>query len=278
MAADKVDDLKIEVLRKDKQKIWVRDSFRTVRDSEGKAIYFEGFVEQVAQQDATESALRETQAWNTALAENSAAAVAVKDRNGRYLFANKRFQDMNGLKLSDILGKTPGDIFHGEAGLSPTEHDREVLESGRPVEREETLPTLDGPRTFVVSKFPIENKAGDGSGGALGLIATDITDRKAAEESLRESRQRLDDALDSISEGFSLYDADDRLVLCTGAISSSTPDWKALPFRAPVRDYLPGCGGTRIDCGRGRERGGMAEGAPLKSTVPPNGIRPIFRP
>ena len=94
------DDLKIEVLRKDQQRIWIRDSFRTVRDSEGKAIYFEGFVEEIAQQDETESALRETQAWITALAENSAAAVAVKDRNGRYLFANKRFQDMNGLKLN----------------------------------------------------------------------------------------------------------------------------------------------------------------------------------
>ena len=31
---------------------------------------------------------------------------------------------------------------------------------------------------------------------------------------IREARQRMTDAIESISEGFSLYDADDRLVLC----------------------------------------------------------------
>lgn len=57
---------------------------------------------------------------------------------------------------------------------------------------------------------------------AVGLVLTwllkrlvgEIESRARAEEALRESEQRLIDAIESISECFSLFDADDRLVLC----------------------------------------------------------------
>ena len=47
---------------------------------------------------------------------------------------------------------------------------------------------------------------------------SDITERKRAEEAalkeIREARTRLTDAIETISEGFSLYDAEDKLVIC----------------------------------------------------------------
>src|SRR5262245_8729347 len=46
---------------------------------------------------------------------------------------------------------------------------------------------------------------------------SDITERKQAEIAFRRSEQRLTDAIDTISEGFSLYDADDRLIVCNKA-------------------------------------------------------------
>ena len=44
-----------------------------------------------------------------------------------------------------------------------------------------------------------------------------IREHEGAETKLRESEQRLVDAVESISEGFSLYDVDDRLILCNSA-------------------------------------------------------------
>lgn len=42
----------------------------------------------------------------------------------------------------------------------------------------------------------------------------DMTDRKAREEELKGARETLHDAIESLSEGFALYDADERLVMC----------------------------------------------------------------
>ncbi len=43
---------------------------------------------------------------------------------------------------------------------------------------------------------------------------SDVTAPKEAEIAFRRSEQRLSDAIESLSEGFSLYDAQDRLIIC----------------------------------------------------------------
>jgi adenylate cyclase len=59
----------------------------------------------------------------------------------------------------------------------------------------------------------------DGDGQPIEVIGSwsDVTRRREAELASRRSEQRFIDAIESISEGFSLYDADDRLVLCNSA-------------------------------------------------------------
>jgi PAS domain S-box-containing protein len=61
---------------------------------------------------------------------------------------------------------------------------------------------------------------------------TDITAQKTIEEDLRRTRQRLRDAIDSISEGFAVFDADDRLVLYNDEYINTTP--YLLGFANPV--------------------------------------------
>lgn len=51
-------------------------------------------------------------------------------------------------------------------------------------------------------------------------IVNDATTAKGEEELLREERDRMRDAIESINEGFALWDADDRLVLINGRYAS----------------------------------------------------------
>ena len=59
----------------------------------------------------------------------------------------------------------------------------------------------------------------DKDGQPLEVIGSwsDVTARKYAEIDSQRSEQRLTDAIESISEGFSLYDAEDRLIVCNSA-------------------------------------------------------------
>ncbi|HEX3971331.1 MAG TPA: PAS domain-containing protein, partial [Stellaceae bacterium] len=61
---------------------------------------------------------------------------------------------------------------------------------------------------------------------AIALIATftDITERHAAEQRQRELEVLLRDAIDSISEGFVIYDANDRLVICNEGYRQIYPE------------------------------------------------------
>jgi PAS domain S-box-containing protein len=85
----------------------------------------------------------------------------------------------------------------------------------------------------------------DGDGQPIEVIGSwsDVTRRKSAEAASRRSEQRLTDAIESISEGFSLYDADDQLVICNSAYGEllypglGTPA-PGTPFEALARNSV----------------------------------------
>jgi len=63
--------------------------------------------------------------------------------------------------------------------------------------------------------------------GTFGTVQ-DITERKEAERVARESRNRLSDAIESVSQGFVLYDSEDRFVLANGRFREMFPELSAL--------------------------------------------------
>ena len=69
---------------------------------------------------------------------------------------------------------------------------------------------------------------------------SDVSARKNAEIALRQVERRLTDAIESISEGFSLYDADDRLVVCNSNYGELlwhglTPPVPGTPYETIIR-------------------------------------------
>lgn len=65
-------------------------------------------------------------------------------------------------------------------------------------------------------------------------VGSDVTDCKLAQEGMRTAQQSLRDVIDSISEGFALYDADDRLVLYNDNFVKATPQLAAFDSPAGV--------------------------------------------
>lgn len=134
-------------------------------------------------------ALRESEERFRAFLDHAPNLAFIKALDGRYLYANRRFQEAFGLDQKSLVGKTDTELFPREQADQFQSNDHRVLASGEAMEFEEIALYTNGPHTNIVVKFPVRD--GTGRIYATGGIVTDITDRKRAEENLRQSQEEL---------------------------------------------------------------------------------------
>lgn len=147
-----------------------------------------------------------------ALLDNSPDPVYFKDRDHRFLAVSKSKVHHRGTTQEDIVGKTDFD-FLPEAEAKATHADeQQVIETGQPlVNRTEQITQADGStRWYSVSKAPYYDENGEVA-GIVG-ISRDITERKQAEEALRQSEGKLQAMLESLHDHMGMMDKDLNIV------------------------------------------------------------------
>ena len=135
------------------------------------------------------AALRESEARFRAFFDHAPNLAFMKTLDGRYLYANHRFQEAFGLEETSPIGKVDAELFSSDQAEHFRANDLLVLESGTAMEFEERSLYRDGVHTNLVVKFPLQDESGRTY--ATGGIVTDITDRKRAEEKLRHNQEEL---------------------------------------------------------------------------------------
>jgi len=134
--------------------------------------------------------------------DNSPAVIAVKDIGGRYLRINLQFEEIFGLDRSKILGRTDHEVFDKECADRFRANDIRVIQTGRPIEFEETAFHLDGLHDYISIKFPLYDDAGVVY--ATAGISTDITERKRSEEKIRSNEQLFRTVFENAQIGVSI--------------------------------------------------------------------------
>jgi len=124
-----------------------------------------------------------------AIAATSSVAIFVKDRDGRYQLVNRYLADLWDAPVEEILGKTDFELLPEGMARQLRINDRRVMDSGGPMTLEERVEFDGEPLVYLSSKVPLV--ADDGEVYGICGIAADITDRKAAEATLRENEERF---------------------------------------------------------------------------------------
>ncbi|MCW3058237.1 MAG: domain S-box protein [Capsulimonas sp.] len=147
-----------------------------------------------------ERTMKEGQQLLEGIIDNTPAVVYAKAVDGKYLLANRRFCEMFHFTKEAVIGKTDHDLFPKDAADAFRAMDVRVAERGEAITGEETAPQDDGLHHFISVKCPIRDS--EGNTNIVFGISTDISERKRAEEALRESEERtrliIETALDAV--------------------------------------------------------------------------------
>jgi PAS domain S-box-containing protein len=224
------------------------------------AVLYSDLVEENAERRRAEQALEANQKTLKAIVDNSATSIYLKDREGRFLLANRQVGNLLRVPSEDILGKTDAELFPAPVAETIRDHDRRVLEAGTSMEWEEEVPLPDGPHTFLSVKFPL----GEGTGPrALCGISTDITERKQAERTQRflaEASRKLmalgyDATLESVAD-LAVPELSDQCIVIAVAenneLSRTAASGVCLEKLESLRDALIS---PAVDADRARNRG-----------------------
>ncbi|MCZ6698047.1 MAG: PAS domain-containing protein [Planctomycetota bacterium] len=142
----------------------------------------------ITKRKRAERTLKESEQRFGAFIDNSPAAILIKDVEGRYLVANRRWHKWFNPSGREILGKTVFDFYPEEHAREVIESDRHVVETKTPLEVEMDTPFADGTsRTTLLQKFPIIDSKGEIT--AIGGMNTDITEFKSMEVQLRQAQK-----------------------------------------------------------------------------------------
>ena len=133
-----------------------------------------------------------------ALLAQAPACMAVKDLDGRYLFVNDQYERNFHISCDEILGKNDFELFDRAIAEAFIAADKSVLSSGETQYIEEQAPVDGVLHHFLTIKFPIPDQEGEWI--AVGLIATDITERKVIENELQLTKTALEMSNEELRE------------------------------------------------------------------------------
>ncbi len=240
---DMIRAFEAQLYRKDGSRIWLSMNVKVVRHQDGSVAFYEGIVEDISERKRAEKALLESEARYREFANSLPQTVVECDEKGSISFAN--------INSFTIFGYTKEDLDRGLnifQMIVPGNHDRAKdnirhVFLGKQTGNEYTALRKDG-STFPILVYttPIvrENMPVN-----LRVILIDITERKRAEEELRESQRRLADIIEFLPDATLAIDNEGKVIAWNRAIETMTGVMKEDMLGKGDHEYAVPFYGTR---------------------------------
>ncbi|MEI6436225.1 MAG: PAS domain-containing sensor histidine kinase, partial [Bacteroidota bacterium] len=183
---------------------WYELHFSPIRDNAGNVTGAVHIVRNVTRRKLAEEELFESKEKYRTLFENSGINVFILDRDGVFQDMNTNAAKLFGGKPVDFIGKTIFDLNSKTVAEEYYESNRRIIESGVGRLYETLFEFPIGRKTFLVQEQVIKDV--DGNNVALQSSSIDITERKQAEEELRESEEKLNALFGAMTEMVALHE------------------------------------------------------------------------
>jgi PAS domain S-box-containing protein len=178
------------VIFSDETVCWQHWEHRGIYSCDGYLLEYQAVGRDITERKQAEEKLAEQKLFRETLMDAIPVPIYFKDKNACYIGFNKSFEEFYGKSKEDLLGKSVYDLAPIELADVYHAKDEELfLNSGSQVYESEVIDASGEMHEVVFHKAAYLGQDGEVN-GLIGAIL-DISERKQAEEALRESREKF---------------------------------------------------------------------------------------
>ena len=175
-------------IRKDSIIVWVLNSVSVIRDKHGQPLNLVRSSQDISEQLQLRESLRQAEVRTQSILANITDIYLLFDYQWRYVYVNEAAVRAIGRPLELVLGRTLWEVFPDIVGTDLEREYRRAMDDRVTVNCDFYYPARDN--WWENRFYPVP--------AGLAVFATDITERKRAEESLKLFRSLLDRSNDAI--------------------------------------------------------------------------------
>lgn len=193
-------DYEYRIIAKDGSIFWIRDRACFIKDKRGRKICWQGIILDVTERrQAEEELTRREELYRTLACHIPQTAVLIFDHDYRYSLADGTQLKKHNFSREMFEGKTLYEVFPPEISEEWAVYYRRAL-AGEIV----SLEMANDEGCFQIYVVPVKNETGEVYSGMV--VWQDITERKRAEESLKESEARYRNLFENANDLIYVHD------------------------------------------------------------------------